>query len=107
LADWAYALTTGSDGAIYMAGYTHGFLDGQTFIGGVTDAFLTKYDANGNKVWTRLLGSGSTDIAKALTTGSDGAIYMAGYTEGSLDGRTNSGIMDAFLTKYDANGNKT
>jgi len=73
-----------------MAGYTYGSLDGQTFSGG-TDAFLTEYDANGTKAWTRLLGTSSFDDAHALTTGSDGAIYMAGYTPGSLDGQTNSG----------------
>jgi hypothetical protein len=104
--DWAYALTTGTDGAIYMAGLTSGSLGGQTYSGDYSDAFLTKYDANGNKAWTRLLGSISRDWAEDLTTGSDGAIYMAGYTQGSLDGQTFSGVADAFLTKYDVNGNK-
>jgi hypothetical protein len=47
--------------------------------------------------WVRLLGSSSSDNATALTTGSDGAIYMAGCTEGRLDGQTNRGFYDAFL----------
>jgi len=97
--DSAFALTTGSDGAIYVAGYTEGSLDGQTNSGGI-DAFLTKYDANGNKAWTRLLGTSSTEQAQALTTGTDGAIFMAGFAEGSLDGQTSSGDYDAFLTKW-------
>jgi hypothetical protein len=75
-----------------------GSLDGQTN-SGARDAFLIKYDANGNRAWTRLLGSSSNDEARALTTGTDGAIYMAGSTEGSLDGQTNRGFYDAFLTK--------
>jgi hypothetical protein len=73
----ALALTTGSDGAIYMAGETYGSLDGQTFSGNI-DAFLTKFDANGNKAWTRLLGTSYEDRAYGLTTGTDGAIYMVG-----------------------------
>ena len=102
----AYALTTGTDGAIYVAGQTEGNLDGQTNSGG-RDAFLTKYNPDGSKVWTRLLGTSLGDGAKALTTGTDGAIYMAGNTQGSLDGQTYSGgYIDAFLTKYNPDGSK-
>ena len=103
--DEALALTTGSDGAIYMAGLAQDSLDGQT-LRGVADAFLTKYDANGNKDWTRLLGSSSRDEALALTTGTDGAIYIAGFTDGSLDGQTTTGGGDAYLTKYNTDGSR-
>ncbi|MDT9191060.1 MAG: SBBP repeat-containing protein, partial [Limnospira sp. PMC 894.15] len=97
--DFARALTTGSDGSIYVAGYTSGSLDGQTN-SGRSDAFITKYQPDGTKAWTRLLGTSSWDLAHALTTGSDGSIYVAGYTGGDLDGQTNSGSDDAFITKY-------
>ncbi|MDY7052309.1 S8 family serine peptidase, partial [Limnospira fusiformis] len=97
--DYAYALTTGSDGSIYVAGYTEGDLDGQTNSGG-RDAFITKFQSNGTQAWTRLLGTSQDDEAHALTTGSDGSIYVAGYTEGNLDGQTNSGGRDAFITKF-------
>jgi N-formylglutamate amidohydrolase len=103
--DAAHALTTGLDGAIYVAGFTTASFDGQTSNGG-GDAFLTKYDANGTKAWTRIFGSSSSDAAHALTTGLDGAIYVAGFTTASFDGQTSNGGGDAFLTKYDANGNK-
>ena len=108
----ALALTTGLDGSIYVSGGTSGALDGQTNSGGTAyfdgptgsnggnDAFLTKYGADGTKAWTKLLGSSSTDVAFALTTGLDGSIYVSGVTEGALDGQTNSGGYDAFLTKY-------
>ena len=103
--DEAWALTTGLDGSIYVTGLTYGALDGQINSGGF-DAFLTKYSADGTKVWTKLLGSSSLDRAYALTTGLDGSIYVSGYTEGALDGQTNSGGQDAFLTKYNADGTK-
>jgi len=103
--DGASALTTGLDGSIYVSGYTGGALDGQTNRGGA-DAFLTKYSADGTKAWTKLLGSSGNDFANALTTGLDGSIYVSGTTDGALDGQTNSGGYDAFLTKYSADGTK-
>ena len=88
--DIAHALTTGLDGSIYVCGYTQGNLDGQTNNGG-RDAFITKYQPDGTKSWTKLLGSSSYDLANALTTGLDGSIYVSGYTGGNLDGQTISG----------------
>ncbi|WP_434222507.1 Calx-beta domain-containing protein [Limnospira platensis CENA597] len=96
--DYARALTTGSDGSIYVAGRTWGNLDGQTN-SGRSDAFVTKYQPDGSKDWTRLLGTSSSDYARALTTGSDGSIYVAGRTGGDLDRQTNSGGWDAFISK--------
>ena len=104
--DYASSITTGSDGAIYVAGSTNGNLDGQTYNGGGEDTFVTKYNADGTKAWTRLLGTTGNDAAYALTTGSDGAIYVAGSTNGNLDGQTNSGGQDAFVTKYNTDGTK-
>ncbi|MBD2557375.1 SBBP repeat-containing protein, partial [Aphanizomenon flos-aquae] len=103
--DWASSLTTGSDGAIYVAGYTYGNLDGQVNSGS-SDAFVTKYNTDGTKAWTKLLGSSDYDWASSLTTGSDGAIYVAGYTGGNLDGQVNSGGVDSFVTKYNTDGTK-
>ena len=104
--DWASGLTTGNDGAIYVSGYTNGNLDGQTNSGGTYDAFITKYNPDGTKIWTKLLGTSGDDWAEALTTGNDGAIYVSGRTSGNLDGQTNSGNFDAFITKYNPDGTK-
>ncbi len=103
--DVGRALTTGSDGSIYVSGYTSGNLDGETNSGG-HDAFLTKYGVNGIRAWTKLIGTSGYEGGSGLTTGSDGSIYVSGSTYGNLDGETksaNSGS-NAFLTKYDANG---
>ncbi|MDY7052788.1 SBBP repeat-containing protein, partial [Limnospira fusiformis] len=104
--DRARALTTGRDGSIYVAGTTWGNLDGQTNSGGFGDAFITKYQPNGTKAWTRLLGTGEADYAHALTTGNDGSIYVAGTTWGDLDGQTNSGSSDAFISRFQPDGTK-
>ena len=64
---YGYALTTGADGSIYIAGQTISDLDGQRNSGG-WDAFISKYNADGTKNWTRLLGSSHSAVARALTT---------------------------------------
>ncbi|MBD2712728.1 SBBP repeat-containing protein, partial [Limnospira platensis] len=101
--DGAHALTTGSDGSIYVAGYTAGDLDVQTN-SGERDAFISRFQPDGTQDWTRLLGTSGWDGANALTTGSDGSIYVAGYTYGDLDGQTNSGLSDAFISRFQPDG---
>ncbi len=102
---YAYAMTTGLDGSIYVGGNTVRALDGQPFPV-FYDAFISKYTPDGNIAWTRLLGSNSNDTAYALTTGQDGSIYLSGVTTGPLDGATKSGGDDAFITKYNPDGTK-
>ena len=103
--DYAYGITTTNDGSIYITGYTTGELDGQINSGDY-DAFISKFDSDGNKDWTRLLGSSSDDYASGMTTASDGSIYLTGYTTGDIDGQANSGDYDAFISKFDSDGNK-
>ena len=106
VADVAYALTTGADGSIYVAGVTRGDLDGQTNDGGFGDAFISKFNPDGTQGWTKLLGTSGIDEAKVLTTGTDGSIYIAGHTSGGdLDGQTfNGGHNDAFISKFNPDG---
>jgi hypothetical protein len=106
------AMTTGADGAIFMAGRTSIGLNGQTSIAnnGSSDAFITKYDSNGNMQWTKLAGTTNNDAAFAVITGADGYLYVAGYaggssnggSGGSMDGQALIGGEDAFISKYDA-----
>jgi len=103
--DYGYGVATDGSGNIYVTGYTDGSLDGNTNAGG-DDIFLTKYDTNGNKLWTRQLGTANDDAGCGVATYGSGNIYVTGYTYGSLDGNTNAGSFDIFLTKYDTNGNK-
>jgi len=103
-ADLAYGIGVDAAGNSYTAGYTYGTLPGQTSSGGV-DAFVRKYDASSNLVWTRQFGSSSTDDAIAIGVDAAGDSYVAGWTDGTLPGQTSSGNTDAFVRKYDAAGN--
>jgi len=101
--DFATALTAGPDGSIYVAGYTDGALEGAS--AGDRDAFLRKYDSNGEVVWTRQFGTAAYDLAYALTADTDGGIYVVGWTTGAFDdGGGSAGSVDAFVRKYDADG---
>ena len=104
--DAAYGMTTGADGSIYVSGETSGNLDGQT-MSGERAGFITKYLPDGTKSWTRLLTSNVSAGAWGMTTGTDGSIYVSGYTDGDLDGQTNGGGQDAFITKYLPDGTKS
>ena len=49
-----------------LAGSTQGNLAGQTGKGG-QDGFVSRYDAAGNALWTRLIGSSASDSANAVS----------------------------------------
>ncbi|MGK7926544.1 MAG: SBBP repeat-containing protein, partial [Spirulina sp.] len=114
--DEARSVVTDHLGNIYIAGVTKGSLDGQINAGG-TDVFVTKYDRNGNKHWTKLLGSnksegnagsaftGTYERNVAIDVDNSGNIYLSGRTEGSVGG-SNAGGSDVFVAKYNTYGSK-
>jgi hypothetical protein len=101
--DTAQAVAIDATG-LYVAGDTTGVLPGQATAGGL-DAFVRKYDLDGNELWTRQFGSSSNDSAGAIAANSTG-VFVAGYTQGTLPGQTSAGGTDAFVRKYDADGNE-
>lgn len=101
--DRAFGVAVGADEGIYVAGSTGTGFDGMVHKGDM-DTFLVKYDSDGGRQWTRLLGTYSKDEPQGVAAGPDGGIYMAGYTLGSLDGNSNIGADDSFLVKYDSLG---
>jgi len=101
--DFATALTTDSSDNLYVAGSTNGNLNGETN-SGHGDAFIAKYNTAGELQWTKLLGTNGDDEANALITDSLSNLYVAGRTDGDLNGETNNGYSDAFIVKYDSAG---
>ncbi len=103
--DYGYGVTVDSSDNLYVTGYTSGGLDGNTSSGD-KDLFLVKYNSSGTKQWTKQLGTSSTDRGFGVTVDSSNNIYVTGYTQGGLDGNTNSGSYDIFLVKYNSSGTK-
>jgi hypothetical protein len=76
---------------------------------GAEDAFLIKYDQAGQVVWAQAAGGSGSDSATAIVLDAYGDAYLAGSFSGNAAFGTNflasSGGTDAFLAKYDSDGN--
>ena len=103
--DFGLGITADSSGNIYVTGFTGSSLDGNTNAGW-SDIFLTKYSSSGVKQWTTQWGGSSNDFGYSITADSSGNVYVTGSTGSSLDGNTNAGREDIFLTKYSSSGVK-
>lgn len=99
--DQARGVAVDGSGNTYITGLTTGSLGADNE--GVHDAFLAKYDTNGIHQWTQQVGTGVDDMSFAVVVDDLGRSYIAGRTAGDLDG-DNQGLDDAFLTRYDADG---
>ncbi|ELR99281.1 SBBP repeat-containing protein [Gloeocapsa sp. PCC 73106] len=84
---------------LLLAGYTTGDLFGPNAGPGATDAWITKYDTEGNQQWGVQFGTPAFDEVFALETDGQDNIYTAGWTLGSFPGNTNAGLYDIFLAK--------
>jgi hypothetical protein len=100
--DQSHGVSADGLGNVYIAGTTAGSLGGPS-AGGV-DAFISKYNAAGNLLWTRQLGTTAGDGSFGVSADALGNVYISGQTSGNLGGPS-SGADDAFVTKYDAAGN--
>jgi uncharacterized repeat protein (TIGR01451 family) len=103
--DLAGGVQVDGSGDVYVTGVTAGAFPGEMNAGGF-DAFLRKYDAAGNVIWTRQFGSQAPDgeIELSVAVDDSGHAYVAGITEGALPGQTSSRGADVFVRKYDVNG---
>ncbi len=99
----AYGVALDPQGRPVVAGYTTGNLDGTHPGNAVDDVFVAQYDEDGNPRGLTQFGTAAADRGYGVATGSDGSIYVGGYTKGDLSG-TNHGDKDVFLTKLDQNG---
>jgi len=78
------------------------------------DAYLTKYDLDGNYQWTQTWhgDTGNTEVGAGVAADSLGGVYVAGYFEETTDfdpganaeERASNGSMDISLSKFDAAG---
>ncbi len=85
-----------------------------TSIDGTPDVFVTKYDGNGNWIWTRQAGGASgnhvySDAGQSIAVDNSGNSLITGYfSETAIFGDTiltSAGGYDVFVSKYDADGN--
>jgi hypothetical protein len=101
--EWSWDVRTDSLGNVYTAGWTLGSLGGPN--AGSYDAYLTKYDDQGNQLWVKQFGTPDDDQAYSLFIDGSDNIFVGGYTKGNLGG-TNAGSFDAWISKFNTDGDQ-
>ena len=105
-ADDARGVTVDSLGNLYVVGTTAGNLDGQINSSG-NDVYLTKFDAAGNEIYTRMLDSAADASGFTVAVDSGDNVIVAGQVSGPLTDIAFGGGYDAFVTKFDTQGQET
>jgi len=110
--DMAYGVALDNSGAVYVTGFFSGTMtvDGVTVTSaGLYDIFLAKYNSDGTLVWLKRAGGTGSDIAHGIVLDSVGNIGIVGEFQNTASFDNNSiaalGLGDAFIAKYDPNGN--
>ncbi len=102
----ALSVTTDPSGNIFVTGSTDGSLEGFTKTGR-DDGFVTKFNSEGTKLWTKQFGSTGAYVSpKKIISDSFGYIYVMGDTTGALNGEVLNGFSDVFIIKFDSDGRR-
>ena len=77
------------------------------------DAFILKLAPNGSRIWSTYVGGNDAEYSEDNTVDPFGNIYLSGYTSSTdsialsgFQNINNGGGYDAFLMKFDLNGNQ-
>ncbi len=108
--DDGYALDVDDNGGIYVAGtstLTWGTpINGLT---GSTDAFVAKFDSDGELLWNTFMGSADPDEAVAIhVNGAGTLVHISGKSANTWGTPVNAhaGGTDALVSRLDGNGNR-
>ncbi|HDS30952.1 MAG TPA: hypothetical protein ENN67_07920, partial [Firmicutes bacterium] len=108
------------DGNVYLSGYFSDTVDfnpdpDESDIRNAAngDAFLVKFDADGDYEWARTWGGSAFDFAYDVVCDDFGYVYTSGHffgtvnfdSTGGSDIKTSNGSYDCFVSKYDTEGN--
>jgi len=108
------SIAVSSAGNCYVTGlYTASMSIGSTNLtnSGGYDAFVAKYDANGNPLWAKKIGNNGNEMGFGIATDASDNCYVIGtFTSNSIftgsNTLTKSGMGgDVFIVKYNSSGN--
>ncbi|MCF8373245.1 MAG: PKD domain-containing protein [Bacteroidales bacterium] len=99
--DAGYSLTVDKTGYFYLAGSFSGIVDfdpGQTGYpltsNGGTDAFVAKYNLDGDLIWAFNIGGAGNDHASSLDADTFGNVCVTGNFEQTMNVESNSGMLN-------------
>jgi hypothetical protein len=107
---YAIAVALDASDNIVMTGMFYGTLDfggGPLTSAGSTDIFLAKLDPTGAHLWSKRVGSTSSDLGNGVAVDSNGNVVITGDFFGTVDfgsGPLTSTGLDTFVAKYSASG---
>lgn len=87
-----------SSGHAYVTGWSWGDLDGD-FSAGFDDAFVTKYSPSGERLWTQMFGSNSSDVGYDVEVDGHERVYLGGESSGPLPRGELTGQRDAYVAR--------
>jgi hypothetical protein len=116
--DDAHDVAVDGDGNVWVVGEFEGTVDFDPGPGSFPltaswhDAFIWKLDGNGAFLWAGRVGGSSGDVARAVTLGSFGAVYVTGTFVQTADfdpgpgvfNLTSAGSEDVFLLRLNSEG---
>ncbi len=120
--DMAQSVAVDSEGNVYITGFFRGTVDfdpgegveEHTVTGwsGYEDAFLSKFDTDGDFLWVRTWGGEWHEGGEDVAVDSEGNIYIAGYFNEEVDFdpgpgtdiHNGNGDWDSFLSKFSPDG---
>jgi len=113
-------ITIDLSGNIILTGFFYGTVDFDPKAGvsnltsnGYIDNFIAKYGANSDYQWAICFGGSGADGPNSVKTNSNGNVFVCGYFSNQVDFdpgpgtviRTSNGNKDAYIAKFDSNGN--
>ena len=112
--DMGYAIALDDSGNTYTTGYFQTTIDFDPGPGvanltpvGLSDIFISKFDASGNFIWAKSIGAVNYDFGLSIATDASGNLYTTGFFRGNPDfdpgpGTSNlpsAGAEDIFILK--------
>ncbi len=100
--DYLGTITADGAGGFFACGATFGDLAGPHHFG--ADAWLGRFDANGDELWMIQFGVSTDDWAWCMSPDGAGGVFVGGWTRGAL-GTKHFGERVAWVGRFDGDGN--
>ena len=114
----SFSVAADSEENVYMLGFTYdvigiAFNGYQNSLAGFTDAYIVKFNPEGERLWATYLGGNDDESGLAIALDSEDNLYATGNTSSNnfpvlnafQDESADGGVFgEAFLSKFDASG---
>ena len=92
--EYAYSVIQTFDGGYITVGRT------SSFGAGINDVYVTRWDINGNLIWTKTIGGTQNELAYSVLQTTDNSFLIVGWTSSF-----GSGSSDVYIIKINDSGN--